>query len=155
MSESILPGPATPEPARTSPLVEGYDRRLSTFLWILVGFLVADAILRLSFLGAELFAADREDWRLTRPQFWNLILAVFYLVLVLELLVRSFVARVSLTIVFLVQIGMIVARYAINSPEDWWGANVVTRIQLNGQLLFFFLAVVLINRSPARELLRR
>ncbi len=133
---------------------EVYSIRLPFFLWLLIGYLGTDAFFRLTFVGIEMFQRDEFRWGLTREQFWNLLLGSFYLILALQVLVRSFAARISISVIFVIQIVLFVVNYAVLYPEKWWGAGTPSRLQQLAQLLFFTVSLILMNRRPIKSVLR-
>ena len=133
---------------------QAYGQRLPIFLWLLVGYLATDALFRLMFLGAEVASREEFRWQITREQGWSLLLGVFYLLLAGQLLLRSFAARISICVIFAIQIGLFVANFVVLHPEKWWSFGTAIRLQLLAQVIFYSISIVLINRSPAREVLR-
>ena len=115
---------------------------------------MTDAILRLAFLGIDFFQREQFSWSVDREQLWNLLFGTFYFVLALQVLIRSLAARISISIVFIVQALIFILRFVVMHPEDWWGAGMMVRFQQVAQLIFFSISVFLLNRSPSRDILR-
>ncbi len=153
MNESLTTA-SPPASSRSSLRQEVYRARLPFFLWLLVGYLATDAGIRILSVAIEFLSREEFTWNVTREQFWDLLLGAFYLVLALQILVRSFAARISISVILTLQIVLFIANYAVLSPELWWGTNTATRLQLLAQLLFFTISLILLNRRPVKDVLR-
>lgn len=125
---------------------------LTPFLLILVAFLLVDALFRLGRTG--LGYLNDPNWALGRREFWDLLLGTFYLLLVPQILLRSLAARVSLTLVFSVQIAMHLMRLAYEQPSLWAQAQPIERVQVLVQVMFFAVAIVILNQPATRRVLR-
>ena len=64
------------------------------------------------------------------------------------------ISRISLTVVFAVQIGVFLFSYVLQSPEGWWQATELGRFQAIGRVVFFSVYIALLNRPPISSVLR-
>lgn len=127
-------------------------------LWVLVGFLVADAILRAADVGHALVTGSASEgtiaWRTTRG-LAGAVTVVFNLLLALQLLLRLAQARVWGTAYFLLQVAWFIAVYIIRNPDAWQASTTLERMQVLLRLLFFTVNAVLIHCPPLSTVLRR
>ena len=128
-------------------------RPLPLFLILLIGFLLCDAAMRLV-QGGVLLTVDTISQYDKQQLFENLVVATFYLLLFLQIMLRTVAARIWGTIVFLFHIVWVIIRYGINDPEEWIALSHLGRLQIFTQLLFFTVVAVMLNRSPSKEALR-
>ena len=131
---------------------EAMRRPLPTFLVLLIGFLLCDAALRLV-QGIELFSQDTISETDKQQLFEHLVVSTFYLLLFLQVLLRTLAARIWGTIVFLFHSVWLVIRHAFNNPEEWLALSDMGRLQVFVRLFFFTVVVVMLNRSPSKETL--
>ncbi len=121
-------------------------------LRLLLAYLVVDAGVELSWLAHRYF--DAAGYAVTRDDLWVILIGSFYLLLVPQILVRSVAARVSLSVVFAVQIAVFLVNFGLQAPEEWSTASALGRFQEVGKLIFFSVFIVLLNRKPISETLR-
>lgn len=129
------------------------DRPLPFSIRLLLGYLVVSALAGLGGLADRYF--NTPEYVITRDDLWALLIGSFYLLLVPQVLVRSIAARISLTVVFSVQIAAFLANYALQVPDAWTHASTLGRFQEIGRIVFFSIYLALLNRAPVTEILRR
>ena len=118
----------------------------------MVVYLLVEAVILLGGLGYRYFGTTH--FRLGRDDLWTILIGAFYLLLIPQVLVRSIAARISLTVVFAVQIGVFLFSYVLQSPEGWWQATELGRFQAIGRVVFFSVYIALLNRPPISSVLR-
>ncbi|MFQ5653670.1 MAG: hypothetical protein ACE5GW_02935 [Planctomycetota bacterium] len=125
---------------------------MTPFLWILVGYLACDGIVRLGIVLGHLLPGEGSA-SFTREVLWQLILGCFSLLLLVQIIFRSFAARISITLLFLLQVVTFVQQYVVLQPQDWWSGGVLGRLQLLVQVVFLTSAVILLNTGRSRRVL--
>ena len=105
-----------PTPVLRHSMQENLRQPLPMFLVILLGFLLCDAVVRLA-QGVELFSQSGGISQLDKQQlFEHLVVSTFYLLLLLQVLLRTLAARIWGTIVFLFHSVWLVIRYGYHNP---------------------------------------
>ncbi|MFN0060116.1 MAG: hypothetical protein ACKVX7_16785 [Planctomycetota bacterium] len=127
---------------------------LPFFVKLLVGFLLVDGLAGVGRVLMNYLARESTGWRFNADEFWILLLGVFYLLLVPQVLLRLLAARISLTMIFALQVALFGAQYCVHDPAEWWGLSTAARLQGLGEVLFFTAAMVVLNRRPATDVLR-
>lgn len=114
-------------------------------------YLLTEASIRISTAILHFSRGGYEDFR---QEMWNLLLGTFYLLLVPQLFVRTLAARVSLSLVFGIQLAMIALEYAVRDPGAWWAITVAARMQVLGQIVIHSIFIAILNRKPISDLFR-
>ena len=133
----------------------GRREPLPLSLWVIVGFLLADGILRivsLSRVGIEV-GFGRELIRDHR-NLQDVLTVVFSTLLILQFLLRTVAARIWGTAYFMLLITSFVVQHAFLRPELWTTLTEYGRVQEVTRLVFFTAAAVLVNSPPASRALR-
>ncbi len=143
--EALLPA-AAPAGVRT--------QRLPLLLWVLVGFLASDAILRGFEVAHDILAGGLTE-RSLPLRLTDCVTAVCDLLLVLMLSLRLAQARIWGTVYFLLQIGWFVAGYVVQNPDAWRAATTAERLQLTARLFFFTAGAIVLHCHPLTAALRR
>lgn len=124
---------------------------LPGFLKFLAFYLLTEASVRITSAVLQFSRGTSTD---LREDMWNLLLGTFYLLLVPQIFVRTIAARLSLSLVFAIQVMMIVLEIVVRSPKAWSYASTGARAQLLGQVVFYSLVIVLLNRKPISDSFR-
>ncbi len=119
---------------------------LSTFEWLLIGFLLTSGSLHL--YHGWFFQGLNE-----RMYLEELVIGFVSILFSGQVLLRTPLSRLSLSLLFLVQIFAVTHHYAIESPGSWLEASPFFRIQRLIELGFFAIAMVLIHYCPRRRFL--
>lgn len=127
---------------------------LSLFLWILCGYLVLDAGLRISDLIVHLTGTGELTRSVLQYNFEGVMFATLDLLLCLQILLRTLAARIFGSILFLFHMGSAALKYGVRNPEVWLNIEPTDRLRVLGHLIFCAVALVLLNRGRSRELLR-
>ena len=137
MDRSSLPRPL---PRRSPAIPLGY------FEWLLVGFLLVSGAIHLFEGWSPIIAGGV----MTRDEFWRVAVGTFSILLGGQVILRTPVARFSIAILFLLQIGRWVNQFAIEQPEAWLTASWQFRLQQLGLLMFWAVAVIWVLSRPWR-----
>lgn len=129
-------------------------RPLTTFLWMLCGYLVVDATLRIVSVAQNLGGQEELTRRVLQDNFEGVMFATLDLLLCLQVLLRTLAARIFGSILFVFHLGSTALRYAVRTPETWLSLNSLDRLQVMGHLILCSIALVLLNRRPCRQVLR-
>ena len=121
------------------------------FLKVLAIYLLTEASIRISTATLQFTRGTSED---LREDMWHLLLGTFYLLLVPQIFVRTVAARISLSLVFLIQVLMILVEIGIRSPHAWTYLSAFGRFQILAQLIFFSVVIVTLNRRPISDAFR-
>lgn len=127
---------------------------LSPFLWLLIGFLCVDAALRVIGLVSDVARMTHLTRGTLQHGLEAFLFATLDVLLCLQLLLRTFAARIFGTLLFLFHLSFAVMHYVVREPDAWLRLDAAGRLQVLGQVVFFGVALVLINRQPASRILR-
>lgn len=133
--------------ARSAPPVSS----LPGFLKFLAFYLLTEASVRITSAVLQFTRGTSTD---LRDDMWNLLLGTFYLLLVPQIFVRTIAARLSLSLVFGIQVLMIVLEIVVRTPKAWSYASSGERAQILGQVVFYSVVIVLLNRKPISDSFR-
>lgn len=129
-------------------------RPLPLFLVLLLGYVFSDAAIRLYHVGQYLLAQETITRQDVSVNFEHMVIATCYLLLFLQVLLRTVVARFWGTLLFVARIGHEVFEYGVRHPEEWVALGAAGRLQVFCRLFFFLLVVIFLNRATAKEILR-
>jgi len=117
---------------------------LSTFEWLVIGFLLTSGSLHL-YYGWHFHGLNE------RMSLEELSLGAVSILFSGQVLMRTPLSRLSLSLLFLVQIFALTHHYAVASPGSWLEASSFFRLQRLVELAFFAIAMVLIHYCPRRR----
>ena len=123
-----------------------YAVPLGYFEWLLVGFLLVSGGMHLYGGWAPIISGGA----MSREEFWRVAVGTFSLLLAGQVILRTPVARFSIAILFLLQIGRWVNRFAIENPELWLSSTWEFRVQQLASIAFWSIAVVWVLCRPWR-----
>ena len=130
----------SPPPRRSFAVPLGY------FEWLLVGFLLVSGAIHLVGGWSPIIAGGA----MTREEFWRVAVGTFSILLGGQVILRTPVARFSIAILFLLQIGRWVNQFAIEQPEAWLTATWQFRLQSLASICFWSIAVIWVLSRPWR-----
>ena len=144
----------SPMTSNELPGVRAARTPLPVFLWIVSAFLIVDSINRGVDVTTDLMAGAEHTRQLLRAHFEDLMFATLNLLLFLQILLRTFAARIFGSLLFLLHIGFTTVTYAIRSPELWTLLEADGRVLICGRFIFCTYVLVLLNRDECKNALR-
>ena len=119
---------------------------LGFFEWLLVGYLVTSGLVHLFFGLRPLLDDDPLD----RFHAFRIATGAFSLLLTGQLLHRIPVARYSIALILIMQIGLFLKRYAVEAPFLWTELAPLERAQKVTEFGFWMVALILVLARPWR-----
>ncbi|MGA1201477.1 MAG: hypothetical protein ACO4BJ_00685 [Planctomycetota bacterium] len=138
--------PAERSSGATSPERRSILVPFGPFEWLLVGYLVVSGLIHVGLGVTPLWRGDP----FTRLHSFRIATGVFSLLLTGQLIHRVPVARYSISLIFIMQIGLFLKLYVIESPLLWSGLTTAERLQRVGEFGFWVIAVLLVLTRPWR-----
>lgn len=124
-------------------------------LRLIIAFLLVDGAVRVAVLLHSWFVrSPGETQALVQDTYHNVILVVFYLLLAVQLLLRTPAGRLWGTIFFGVHILVELFRYTVLQPEHWAYLGLTRRLQVLLTESIFACFIVLLNTKRVREACR-
>ena len=120
---------------------------LRFFDWLLLGFLLTAGILQL-WRG---WTPTLRGEPMTHEAYWRIAIGTFSLLLSGQVFLRTPAARLSISLLFLMQVIAFVKQFAWSEPERWMDASRAFRVQRLAELGFFAIAMVLVHLRPRRR----
>ncbi len=126
---------------------------LPLFLWLFSGYLLTDAGIKL-FLAWQEYSDNPSFELVGRSIAEKGMLATLELLLLAQILLRALAARFIGSMLMLLLCGLRIFEYAIQQPETFVQLTTGNRMRLFIEFIVFSMVIVMLNRSPAKDVLK-